>query len=39
MKEGQDITFDQLLFNLKLTEQDYLLALRSSLKAPTISKA
>ena len=35
MKEGQDITFDQLLFNLKLTEQDYLLAVRSSLKAPT----
>ena len=36
MKEGEDITFDQLLVNLKLTEQNYLLAVRSSLKAPTI---
>ena len=36
MKEGEDITFDQLLVNLKLTEQDYLLAIRSSLKAPTV---
>ena len=26
MKEGEDITFDQLLANLKLTEKDYLLA-------------
>jgi hypothetical protein len=30
------ITFDQLLVSLKLTEQNYLLAVRSSLKAPTI---
>ena len=36
MKEGEDLTFDQLLVNLKLTEQNYLLAIRSSLKAPTI---
>ena len=36
MKEGEDITFDQLLVYLKLTEQDYLLAIRSSLKAPTV---
>ena len=36
MKEGEDITFDQLLVNLKLTEQNCLLAIRSSLKAPTI---
>ena len=36
MKEGEDITFDQLLVNLKVTEQNYLLAIRSSLKAPTI---
>ena len=36
MKEGQDITFDQLLVNLRLTEKNYLLAIRSSLKAPTI---
>ena len=36
MKEGEDITFDQLLVNLKLTEQNYLLAVQSSLKSPTI---
>ena len=36
MKEGEDITFDQLLVKLKLTEQNCLLAIRSSLKAPTI---
>ena len=36
MKEGENITFDQLLVNLRLTEQNYLLALRSSLRAPTI---
>ena len=36
MKEGEDLTFDQLLVNLKLTEQNYILAIRSSLKAPTI---
>ena len=36
MKEGEDITFDQLCINLKLTEQNYLLAIRSSLKTPTI---
>ena len=36
MKEGEDITFDQLLLNLKLTEKDYLLAVPSSLKTPTI---
>ncbi|CAB4039506.1 Hypothetical predicted protein, partial [Paramuricea clavata] len=36
MKKGEDITFDQLLINLKLTEQNYLLAVQSSLKTPTI---
>ena len=36
MKDGDDITFDQLFINLKLTEQNYLLAIRSSLKTPTI---
>ena len=36
MKDGEDITFDQLLINLKLTEQNYLVAIRSSLKMPTI---
>ena len=36
MKDGEDITFDQLWINLKLTEQNYLLAIRSTLKTPTI---
>lgn len=36
MKEGEDITYDQLLTNLKLTEQKYMLAVRSCLKTPTI---
>ena len=26
MKEGEDITFDQLLLNLNVTEENYLLA-------------
>ena len=36
MKEGQDITFDQLLLNLNVSEETYLLAIRSSLNSPTI---
>ena len=36
MKEGEKITFDQFLVNLKLTEQNYLLAVRSRLNVPTI---
>ena len=36
MKEGEDITFDQLLINLNVTEQNYYLAIQSSLNAPTI---
>ena len=36
LEEGEDITFDQLLSQLKLTEQAYSLAIRSSLKTPTI---
>ena len=36
LKDGEDITFDQLWINLKMTEQNYLLAIRSSLKTPTI---
>ena len=36
MKEGDDITFDQLLVNLKVNEQNYLLAIRSNLKTPTV---
>ena len=38
MKEGEDITFDQLLVNLTLTEQNYLLAIGSCLKAATFLK-
>ena len=36
MKEGEDITFDQLLINLKVTEWNYYLAIQSSLSSPTI---
>ena len=36
MKEGEDITFDQLLVSLNITEQKYILAIRSSLNSPTI---
>ena len=36
MKEGEDISFDQLLTNLSITEQNYYLVIRSSLHSPTI---
>ena len=36
MKEGDNISFDQLLTNLKVTENNYILAIRSSLVSPTI---
>lgn len=36
MKEGQDILLDQLLTNLDIPEQNYYLAIRSSLNSPTI---
>ena len=36
MKEGKDMTFDQLLVSLNITEQKYILAIRSSLNSPTI---
>lgn len=36
MKEGEDITVDQLLLNLKVSEETYLLAIRSNLNSPTI---
>ena len=36
LKEGEDITFEQLLLNLKVTEQDYMLGIRTSLNCPTI---
>ena len=35
-KEGDNISFDQLLRNLKVTENNYILAIRSSLVSPTI---
>ena len=36
MKEGDDISFDQLLVNLQVMENNYILAIRSSLVSPTI---
>ena len=36
IKEGEDITFDQLLINLNVTEQNYYLAIQSSLNSTTI---
>jgi len=36
MKEGEDISFDELLTNLSITEQNYYLAIPSSLHSPTI---
>ena len=36
MKEGQDISFDQLRTKLKTPEQNYYLVIRSSLNSPTI---
>ena len=36
LKEGEDITFEELLLKLNVTENDYKLAIRSSLNAATI---
>lgn len=36
LKEGECITFEELLLRLKVTENDYKLAVRSSLNAPTV---
>ena len=36
LKEGKDITFDQLLTELDVSERQYILAIRSSLDTPTI---
>ena len=36
MKEGEDITFHQLLLNLNVTEENYLFAVSSSLNAATV---
>ena len=35
-KEGKDITFDELLQELDVSERQYILAIQSSLKSPTI---
>ena len=36
LKEGKNISFDELLCNLNVTEEDYKLVLRSSLSSPTV---
>ena len=36
LKEGKDITFDELLQELDVSEHQYILAIRSSLSSPTI---
>ena len=36
IKEGEDISFDGLLLKLKVTEENYLLAIRSSINTPTV---
>ena len=36
MKEGEEITFYQLLINLNITEQNYYLAIRSGLNSPAV---
>ena len=36
LKEGVDITFDQLMENLGVSEERYILAIRSSLNSPTV---
>ena len=35
-KEGEDISFDQFLSNLNITEENYLLAISTSINAPTV---
>ena len=36
MKEGENITFDRQMFDPNISENDYLLAIRSSRNCPTI---
>ena len=36
IKEGEHISFDELLLNLKVTEKSYILAIRSSINTPTV---
>ena len=36
IKEGEDISFDELLLQLKVTKENYLLAIRSSINTPTV---
>lgn len=38
LKKVKNITFDELLCNLNLTEENYKLALHSSLSSPTVLK-
>jgi len=35
LKEGESITFDELLLKLKVTESNYKLAMKSALNSPT----
>ena len=36
IKEGEDVSFDELLLKLKVPEENYLLAIRSSINTPTV---
>ena len=36
VKDGEDLTFDQLLKDLDISEKNYILTIRSSLNCPTI---
>ena len=36
IKEGEDISFDELLLKLKVTEENYLLAICSSINTPAV---
>ena len=36
LKEGEDVTYDQLLQTLNVSEDDYILAVQSTLSSPTI---
>lgn len=36
LKEGESITFGELLVKLKISESDYRLAVRSALNSPTV---
>ena len=36
IKDGEDVSFDELLLKLKVPEENYLLAIRSSINTPTV---